>query len=230
MKRIKKSLLACFALGMIISLSGCSNSDKDSKKDSQGTTKQEDKIQMVANDVYVEPVNPTNAQIKAYNALSDAVKSENLEEEAKQVAISFVYDFYTLSNKTDQGNLGGLEFIPSTSIGSFEDFATSYYYGNYPTIVNTYGKDSLPEVSGVTISSAIPQSYLTYGTQSGEGYVFTIQVTYADSKMPSDKLKTNIEVTVMRMYDYPYDSSIDYSSAYTQAGSPIELYRVLAAE
>lgn len=32
---------------------------------------------MVANDLYVEPLNPTEAQIKAYNKLSEAITSEN---------------------------------------------------------------------------------------------------------------------------------------------------------
>ena len=50
--------------------------------------KEEDKkepvVSMVANDVYVEPVNPTNAQITAYNKLSAALENQDTQEEANR--------------------------------------------------------------------------------------------------------------------------------------------------
>lgn len=224
MKRFRKSLIALLALGMFMTLSGCSNKDDPSTEDKP----KEETIAMVANDTYLQPVSPTNAQAKAYNDLSAAVKANNPEEEAKQVAISFVYDFFNLSNKKDRSDMGGLEFIPTFAIGDFKVFGTSYYYGNYPTIVNEYGKDSLPEITDVKVTSQVEEPYLKYGTQTGEGYTLTLEVTYAKSKLPAETLKTSMTVTVMQLYDYNYDSSIDYAKEYTQTGSPIQVYRVLS--
>ena len=166
--KIRKSLIALTLLAMVFTVSGCSGgSDKESKKEED---KKEPVVSMVANDVYVEPVNPTNAQITAYNKLSAALENQDTQEEAKQVAVSFAFDFFTLSNKKDQSDLGGLEFIPTAYINKFKDFATAYYYGNYPTIVNEYGKDSLPEVSYVQISGFEEAQGLQDNAQPVEGY------------------------------------------------------------
>ena len=59
---------------------------------------------MVANDLYVEPLNPTQAQIEAYNKLSQAITSEDRKEEATMVAVSFAFDFFTLSTRGCPGS------------------------------------------------------------------------------------------------------------------------------
>ena len=202
-------------------------SDKESKKEED---KKEPVVSMVANDVYVEPVNPTNAQITAYNKLSAALENQDTQEEAKQVAVSFAFDFFTLSNKKDQSDLGGLEFIPTAYINKFKDFATAYYYGNYPTIVNEYGKDSLPEVSDVQISGFEEAQGLQYNAQPVEGYYVDLKVTYKEGKIPVDKLKTSMKVTLIRMYDYDYNPETDYSGNYAESAQPKQGYRVLALD
>lgn len=213
---------------MVMTVSGCSGgSDKESKKEED---KKEPAVSMVANDVYVEPVNPTEAQITAYNKLSAALENQDTQEEAKQVAVSFVYDFFTLSNKKDQSDLGGLEFIPTGYINKFKDFATAYYYGNYPTIVNEYGKDSLPEVSDVQISGFEEAQGLQYNAQPVEGYYVNLKVTYKEGKLPADKLKTSIKITLIHMYDYDYNPETDYSGNYAESAQPKQGYRVLALD
>lgn len=226
--KIRKSLIALTLLAMVFTVSGCSGgSDKESKKEED---KKEPVVSMVANDVYVEPVNPTNAQITAYNKLSAALENQDTQEEAKQVAVSFAFDFFTLSNKKDQSDLGGLEFIPTAYINKFKDFATAYYYGNYPTIVNEYGKDSLPEVSDVQISGFEEAQGLQYNTQPVEGYYVDLKVTYKEGKIPVDKLKTSMKVTLIRMYDYDYNPETDYSGNYAESAQPKQGYRVLALD
>lgn len=228
MKFIRKSLIIASSFLMACMMTACSGGDSKKEAAKEDDTTKEPKTAMVANDTYVEPVDPTEAQIKAYNQLSAALEKQDLEEEAKQVAVSFVYDFFTLSNKKNQDDMGGLAFIPTAYIGAFQEYATSYYYGNYPTIVNEYGKDSLPQVTDVHVTSIEAAQNLTYRYQPVEGYLVTLQATYADSKLSADQLKTSMTVTVIRMYDYDYDTEIDYTSNYTQTGDPIEVYRVYA--
>lgn len=228
MKFIRKSLIIASSFLMACMMTACSGGDSKKEAAKEDDTTKEPKTAMVANDTYVEPVNPTEAQIKAYNQLSAALENQDLEEEAKQVAVSFVYDFFTLSNKKSQDDMGGLAFIPTAYIGTFQEYATSYYYGNYPTIINEYGKDSLPQVTDVRVTSIEAAPNLMYHYQPVEGYLVTLQATYADSKLSADQLKTSMTVTVIRMYDYDYDTEIDYTSNYTQTGDPIEVYRVYA--
>lgn len=230
MKLFRKSMMVLSLLMMTFTMSACSNdsaSDQDKKTENETN---ETKTAMVANDQYVEPLNPTEAQMKAYNKLSAALENQDLEEEARQVAVSFAYDFFTLSNKKSQSDMGGLAFIPTPYIGAFEEYATSYYYGNYPTIVNEYNKKSLPEVSDVQVISTKEAQGFMYLQQPVEGYEIELKVTYAETKVPVEKLKTSMTVTVIRIYDYDYDASIDYKKAYTQEGNPKEVYRVLAVE
>ena len=145
MKQQVKRLFLVLSVFFIVILGGCnSNQEKENEqaKKEQETTE----IKMVANDLYVEPLNPTQAQIKAYNALSEAVESGDKKEEATMVAVNFAFDFFMLSNKEDAEDYGGMQYIPTDKISSFMEFAHSYYYGNYPTIVNEYGKENLPEI------------------------------------------------------------------------------------
>lgn len=226
--KIRKSLIALTLLAMVFTVSGCSGgSDKESKKEED---KKEPTVSMVANDVYVEPVNPTEAQILAYNKLSAALENQDTQEEAKQVAINFAFDFFTLSNKKNQSDLGGLEFIPTAYINKFKDFATAYYYGNYPTIVNEYGKNSLPEVSNVQISGFEEAQGLQYNTQPVDGYYVDLKVTYKEGKLPVDKLKTSMKITLIHMYDYDYNPETDYSGNYAESAQPKQGYRVLALD
>lgn len=226
--KIRKSLIALTLLAMVFTVSGCSGgSDKESKKEED---KKEPTVSMVANDVYVEPVNPTEAQILAYNKLSAALENQDTQEEAKQVAVNFAFDFFTLSNKKNQSDLGGLEFIPTAYINKFKDFATAYYYGNYPTIVNEYGKNSLPEVSDVQISGFEEAQGLQYNAQPVDGYYVDLKVTYKEGKLPVDKLKTSMKITLIHIYDYDYNPETDYSGNYAESAQPKQGYRVLALD
>ena len=72
MNQIAKKLLLCVGILSVTMVSGCSSDDSSKKKE---TAKNEEKaeVKMVANDLYVEPLNPTQAQIEAYNKLSEAI-------------------------------------------------------------------------------------------------------------------------------------------------------------
>ena len=90
MNQIAKKLLLCVGILSVTMVSGCSSDDSSKKKE---TAKNEEKaeVKMVANDLYVEPLNPTQAQIEAYNKLSQAITSEDRKEEATMVAVSFAF-------------------------------------------------------------------------------------------------------------------------------------------
>lgn len=226
MNQIAKKLLVSLGILSVTILSGCSGTDSS---DSDNSAKKDDKteVKMVANDLYIEPLNPTEAQIKAYNKLSDAITMEDKKEEATMVAVSFAFDFFTLSNKEDASDLGGLQFIPSDKIRNFMEFAQSYYYGNYPTIVNEYGKDALPEITGYKVES-VEEGNFTYNSSPCTGYNVKLSLTYADTKV--EKLKTNMTVSVIEIQDYEYDRTKNYKKSVVYDGEMKNVYRVLAVE
>ena len=226
MNQIAKKLLLCVGILSVTMVSGCSSDDSSKKKE---TAKNEEKaeVKMVANDVYVEPLNPTQAQIEAYNKLSQAITSEDRKEEATMVAVSFAFDFFTLSNKEDAQDLGGLQFIPSDKIRNFMEFAQAYYYGNYPTIVNEYGKKSLPEVSGYKVDAVEAKDY-TYNGSACRGYDVKLTLTYAETEVES--LKKSMTISVIEIQDYEYDRTKNYKKDVIYDGEMKNVYRVLAVE
>lgn len=208
-------------------LGGCDNNTEENKNTSQEAQTEEKEVKLVENDLYVEPLNPTQAQIEAYNLLSEAVANEDHEKEAEMVAVNFAYDFFTLSNKEDSEDLGGLQFIPTDKIGYFMEFARSYYYGNYPTIVNEYGKDNLPEVSGYTVESVTASEH-TYNGSPCNGYDIKLTLTYKETEV--ERLKTSLTISVIELSDFDYDRTKDYTDTVIYDTEMKNVYRVLAVE
>lgn len=229
MNQITKKLLLGMGILSITMLSGCgSDSNKDAGKEATSDT-EETKEKLVTNDLYVEPLNPTTIQIRAYNKLSQAVKEVDDKKEAEMVAVSFVLDFFTLSNKSGANDIGGLAFIPSDNIRRFMEFSGAYYYSNYPTIVNQYGKDALPEVSKYKVES-VTESNFTYNKQDCNGYLVELSLTYGDTKIPEKSLKTKMKVSVVQLDDYDYDRSIDYKGEVVYDTAMKSVFRILAIE
>lgn len=227
MKLIWKKTFLCMSVLSLTLLGGCDNSTEENKITNKEAQTEETEVKLVENDLYVEPLNPTQAQIKAYNLLSEAIANEDHEKEAEMVAVSFAFDFFTLSNKEDAEDLGGLQFIPTDKIGSFMEFARSYYYGNYPTIVNEYGKDSLPEVSGYTVDSVTASEH-TYNSSPCNGYDIKLTLTYKDTEV--ERLKTSLSISVIELSDFDYDRTKDYTDTVIYDTEMKNVYRVLAVE
>ena len=156
-------------------------------------------IEIVSNEKYKDPVNPNDAYALAFNQLSADLKAEDMEKVAEDVALCFVYDFFTFKNKKDSSDIGGLSYLPQNRVDEFAEFAENNFYKNFNSIVSEYGKENLPEVSKVTIESKSETSvdYLEY---TYDGYEFKIVVEYAPTKYPNEELKTNMSLTCL-VYD-----------------------------
>ena len=226
MKLLKLMIACCLLLQLVACSQSNEETNKQNNENKQEVVEKEDIVKLIENDKYISPLKPTKAQIEAYNQLSEAIEKEDSKKEAEYVAISFIYDFFTLKNKKDRDDVGGLQFIPSDMIGSFYQFAQSYYYGNYPVIVNTYGKDSLPEVVSVEVTS-MEEVELEYNYSYCSGYELNVNVTYEKSKV--DSLKTTMKIQIMKIRDFQYDRELDYVNDFiTYEEEMKEYYRVLS--
>ena len=234
MKPLMKKLVLTMAAVSLLILGGCSSNDqKNDKKGSDSETKKEE-VKLIKNDRYVEPLNPSEQQIKAFNSLSAAVEKNPdhaiSEEEAKQVAVNFVYDFFTLANKKSRSDIGGLQYLPSDSIREYIEFAEAYYYCNYPTIVNEYGKDALPQVSAVKVESS-EEAQFVYNDTTCDGFTFKVSVSYAKTDLKESALKKEMRIKVMKIMDYDFNRSYDYTKRnLVFEGEMKSVYRVLAVE
>lgn len=107
------------------------------------------------------------------------------------------------------------------------EFAQAYYYGNYPTIVNEYGKKSLPEVTGYKVE-AVEEKDFTYNGSACRGYDVRLSLTYADTEVES--LKKSMTISVIEIQDYEYDRTKNYKKDVVYDGEMKNVYRILAVE
>lgn len=196
----KLACLLCFALVLVVT--GCSS--KDEVKVTE--------IKINKNEVYSEPADATDAQAKAYNKLTKALKAGNVSEDvAVLVAENFTMDFFTMKNKKSSQDVGGLTYLPETMREDFVTYAM-YVYANYEKIVDEHGKKNLPEVSKVTSSTVEANSYMyndfipanaeagttdQYIPTTCDGYLITVAIEYEDTAVAKENLKITMTLQVI---------------------------------
>ena len=134
----------------------------EEKEQTEDTLQEETKTYTVKeNPVYFAPEKPTAYIAETYDALSASLKDGSEEVRAQAAAMYFLADFFTLSNKEEEGDIGGLDLIPSASADAFREYAKYYYYHVMPEIRSKQGPGALPEVGGCDLyGSVISRLYL----------------------------------------------------------------------
>lgn len=190
MKNFMKKFLVCCSVFSLLLVSGCQKGEEEPQKE---------ELTLITNDVYEAPSNPTQEQIKVFNELSEALKSGASDDKiASLVAVNFAYDFFSLYNKTDKNDIGGLQFLPSTSREEFVNMAAYKYYNNYDTVVSQYSKDDLPNVIMHEVTSTKAGQFSLNGI-TYDGYAVALTLKYKDSKISADALKTSMNMQVIDM-------------------------------
>lgn len=185
MKRLVKVMFC----GVLL-LAGCQ------KKQEETPVVEEEKVTIVSNDVYADPKNPSNVYAKTFNELTEALKNGDMEKVSENVALCFVYDFFTMKNKESSQDVGGLAYLPQNRVEEFTQFAQQHFYKNYDSILAEYGADSLPEVVNVKIDSKAEKTVM-YLDEDYKGYEYEMSVEYALTKLEQEELKTKITMTCL---------------------------------
>ena len=194
MNKKYRALIAC-ACSLLLVAGGCSKEEEIKPSEPVVET-------IKGNAVYASPSNPTNEQILAFNDLTKAIdEAASGDELAKQVTISFAFDFFSLKNKTGQDDIGGLTYLPNDRVEEFKTYAIAHYYQNYGGIVKDYGQESLPSVKSVTVTTSTAKDINYLGQMYG-GYVVEAEIEYQKTKMDSELLKNKITATMI------YDNNI----------------------
>lgn len=149
------------------------------------------------------------------------------ETVAQDVAKVFISDFFTLYNKDNSSEIGGLDYIPSAQADSFKEYAKYYYYNNYPIILSKYGQNNLPNVKDVKISN-LTQAKVSFMDAEHEGYTMDVDIEYEPSDQASS-FKTQCKCTIIKLADVHYVDPSDVT-AERDAGSEKEVFRVIAIE
>lgn len=99
--------------------------------------------------------------INEFNVLRDNLNSKNpnMEEYAKSVAKLFIIDLYTINNKINKYDVGGLELIYSGIKDNYVSNVTDTIYRYVEDNTNDNRNQNLPEVVSIDVTSANKINY-----------------------------------------------------------------------
>ena len=118
-----------------------------------------------------------------FKELEEILLESEVDEEAyvKKLAELFIYDFYSLSDKTAKTDVGGVDFVQESALENFLINAEDTYYKYVES--NLYGdrKQELPTVNTIKIESITPTEYV-YNDQKASAYEVKLNWTYTEEK------------------------------------------------
>ena len=138
--------------------------------------------------------NKPEAYKKMFEELKEILNESTVDEEAyaKKIAEMFVYDFYSLEDKTAKTDIGGVEFISPAILENFLQNAQDTYYKYVES--NIYGnrKQNLPVVTNIEIKE-YNQKAFAYGSSTDEKAIYVDVVwSYTDEAFSDYQKKATL--------------------------------------
>ena len=121
---------------------------------------------------------------KMFDELKKILSAKEVDEEeyVKKISEMFIYDFYSLDDKTAKTDVGGVDFVYSGALENFLMKAQNTYYKYVES--NIYGNrnQSLPTVKEIEIED-VQQDVFAYGENNDDkAYIVTASWDYTDSE------------------------------------------------
>lgn len=124
---------------------------------------------------------------KMFEELKEILDKEELDEEkyVKKISEMFIYDFYSLNDKTAKTDVGGVEFIYSEILENFLDNAQNTYYKYVESNIYNNRKQKLPIVDKITIDGVEKKEFKYSDKADNEAYYANVTWTYVDNEFES---------------------------------------------
>ncbi len=119
-----------------------------------------------------------------FGELKEILHAETVDETkyASKVAEMFIYDFYSLNDKTAKTDVGGVDFVYSGILPNFLQNAENTYYKYVESNLYNNRKQPLPVVADISINS-VTQGEFAYGALNDpQAFVIQASWTYTDSQ------------------------------------------------
>ena len=126
-----------------------------------------------------------------FKELEKILNENEVDEEnyVSKISEMFIYDFFSLNDKTAKTDIGGVDFVDSEILENFLQNAQDTYYKYIESNIYNNRKQSLPVVSDITITS-VEKIPFAYGQKNDEqAYRVKATWSYTDSQF-SDYQKT----------------------------------------
>ena len=181
LKKKAKRLIVALLIIIVILLGILFVSDKIFNKDKVKEVK-------IVNKIDKYGYNLKNSKTKKYHKLFDELKKilskkeVDEEEYVKKISEMFIYDFYSLNDKTAKTDIGGVDFVYPGALENFLLKAEDTYYKYVES--NIYGNrnQSLPTVKDIEIKN-VTQEVFAYGDKTDEkAYIVEASWDYTDGE------------------------------------------------
>ncbi len=119
-----------------------------------------------------------------FGELKEILKEDPVDEEkyVSKITEMFIYDFYSLNDKTAKTDVGGVDFVYSGILTNFLQNAENTYYKYVENNIYNNRKQSLPVVADININSVTKTAY-AYGDQNdNEAYAVQATWSYTDDQ------------------------------------------------
>lgn len=135
--------------------------------------------------------NATRLYKKYYKLLEEELKDSKIDEEeyVKLVAQLFSIDFYTLSNKLTNQDIGGIQFVSSLLQEKFSNEAKNTVYKYIENNISGKRNQELPEVSKCEVSKVETVSYEHGDFSDSSAFKVLVELEYVTDLNYPDTLE-----------------------------------------
>lgn len=188
-KKVKRLLLLIIIVGL--GLGGYYIYSKINKKEEVKEIKVINKIDKYG---YELKENKPSKYKKLFEELKEILNEENVNEEnyVKKISEMFIYDFYSLSDKTAKTDVGGTDFVYKEVLENFLQNAQDTYYKYVESNVYNNRKQSLPTVSNITIDKVENTKFEYNNKYDDKAYEVDISWDYTDNQFSSYQKKATL--------------------------------------
>ena len=121
---------------------------------------------------------------KMFYELEKILKKSPVDEKeyVKKISKMFIYDFYTLKDKTAKTDVGGTDFVYKDIRSNFLENAENTFYKYVESNIYNQRKQKLPTIDKIKIKS-VEKDEFKYGDDTDEeAYFVEVSWTYTDSE------------------------------------------------
>ena len=122
-----------------------------------------------------------------FKELKALLKESEVDEDSyvKKITEMFIYDFYTLSDKSSKTDVGGVDFVYPEILANFLMNAQDTYYKYVESNVYNNRNQSLPTISDITIASADKKEFKYLDKVDDNAYVVNVSWKYTSDEFSS---------------------------------------------
>lgn len=191
LKKKAKRLIVILLIIIVILLGVLFLNDKFLNKGNVKETKIVNKIDKYG---YNLKDSKTKKYHKMFDELKKTLSKDEVDEEeyVKKISEMFIYDFYSLNDKTAKTDIGGVDFVYSEALENFLIKSEDTYYKYVES--NIYGNrnQSLPTVKEIEITN-VSQEVFAYGDKTDEK-AYIVDATWSYTEEEFSKYQTSAKL------------------------------------